>query len=293
MSEIPTVLIPKSKTRHNHNAVSPFRYPGGKAFLSEFIIQKLPTRKLGNTITLVEPFCGGAGASLNLLADEHVDLLYLNDADLRVYSVWHAILHDTSKFIDALLNTPLTMDEWYNQRKIASGSNHEAYSFELAFASFYMNRTTRSGIMERAGPIGGYDQSGKWKIDARFNRNKLISQVQWIASKANNIKLYNLDALSFIETVRSILDNENTLYFIDPPYVQVGPRLYYNGMSEAKHIALSDIITSGKIAHWIVTYDDASLIRQIYKEQNICKMSVNYSLQAKRKELELLITPRL
>lgn len=292
MTEIPTTLIPKSKTRHNHNAASPFRYPGGKAFLSEYLISRLPSRDEANDhISMVEPFCGGAGASLNLLADDHVGFLHLNDADLRIYSAWYAMLNDSDRFINALLSTPLTMEEWYAQRKIATANSYNSYSFELAFASFYMNRTTRSGIIERAGPIGGYDQTGNWKINARFNREKLASQVEWIASMADKIHLTNLDALTFIEKTRNYLIMKNTLYFIDPPYVQAGSRLYYNGMTEAKHIALSDILNSGKIPNWILTYDDDTLIRELYQNQNVSKISVNYSLQSKRKENELLITP--
>jgi DNA adenine methylase len=288
---LPIVEIPKPPTRHTLNAASPFRYPGGKAFLAEFLRRRLPEPNGSQPTVFAEPFCGGAGAAMNLLADGHVDCLLLNDADLKIYSTWYAMLMEPKRFVDAIYEIPLTMNEWYQQRDLASNHAASGYSFELGFATFYLNRTTRSGIVERAGPIGGHDQSGKWKIDARFNREKLASQVQWIASKRDAIQLSNLDALNFIDKIRRSSDLNATLLFIDPPYVRAGGRLYFDGMTEAKHVALSDVLLSKKIPHWVLTYDDAAIIRELYKDEIMSHISVNYSLQSKRKESELLILP--
>jgi DNA adenine methylase len=289
---LPIVEIPKPPTRHTLNAVSPFRYPGGKAFLAEFLRRRLPKPLPSQPTVFVEPFCGGAGAAMNLLADGHVDCLQLNDADLKIYSAWHAMLTEPNRFVDAIQAAPLTMHEWFKQRDSASNHTASGYSFELGFATFYLNRTTRSGIVERAGPIGGHDQSGKWKIDARFNREKLVSQVQWIASRKDAIRLSNLDGLNFIDGVRRTSNLDTTLFFIDPPYVKAGGRLYFDGMTEAKHVALSDILLSKKIPNWVLTYDDAAIIRELYKDEKMSHISVNYSLQSKRKESEILILPK-
>ena len=61
-----------------------------------------------------------------------------------------------------------------------------------------MNRTNRSGIL-KAGPIGGYNQDGKYLIDARFNKENLIHRIQEIAKKKRQISLYNRDVRSFIK----------------------------------------------------------------------------------------------
>ncbi len=291
MQKLTNISIPKSPTRSPFNAVSPFRYPGGKAFLSEYLRLQLEKINTSNAIGFVEPFCGGAGAALNLLADGWVTNLHLNDADIRIHSAWKAMLFESQRFIDAINSTPLSMPEWHSQREIVSSSRSSDYSFELGFATFFMNRTTRSGIIENAGPIGGYNQAGKWKIDARFNRERLAGQVTWLATNRNRISLSNLDALNFIAKTCKTIDLDATLYFIDPPYVEVGGRLYFNGMTEAKHVALSDILVSGKIPHWVLTYDDAPLIHELYRGSKMASISVNYSLQSKRKECELLVLP--
>ncbi|SDW49608.1 DNA adenine methylase [Tritonibacter mobilis] len=259
--------------------------------MSAFLKQRMCLLGASKNRALAEPFCGGAGAALILLADGHADQIMLNDADLRIFSAWHAILEEPERFVAKLREVRLDIQEWYHHRDLVSGCSDDEYNFDVGFSTFYMNRTTRSGIILNAGPIGGYDQRGKWKLDARFNVERLARQVAWLAANRSRIELSNMDALSFIDRVRRGPTSDSTLFFIDPPYVKAGGRLYFDGMSEAKHVALSDILTSGTVKHWVLTYDDAPLIRQLYKSQKCSTISVNYSLQSKRRENEILVEP--
>lgn len=68
---------------------------------------------------------------------------------------------------------------------------------ELGFAMFFLNRTNRSGILD-AGPIGGYDQSGTYKIDCRFNKEVLIKKISKIAECKNSVRIYNQDISAFL-----------------------------------------------------------------------------------------------
>ncbi|GFE64365.1 DNA adenine methylase [Litoreibacter roseus] len=291
MQDLKAINIRDFPHRHTQNAVSPFRYPGGKGFLSGFLADHLAKCFDDSRITFLEPFCGGAGAAVNLLADGYVDCLHLNDADVRIYSAWRAMLSENERFIERIQSVPLTMDEWHVQSRISTDKTSSNYDFDLGFASFYLNRTTRSGIVSKAGPIGGYDQTGKWKIDARFNREGLSQRVRWIGENSDRIKISNLDVLPFLDRSRRTLDPNSSFYFIDPPYVKAGDRLYLNAMGEDKHVALSDMLTSGRMTKWVLSYDDHPLIRQVYSDQNMRSIAVNYSLQKKRKEAEILITP--
>lgn len=271
-------------------SASPFRYPGGKAFLTKFLAEKLEAVP-GEAKHYAEPFCGGAGAALLLLKSGLVQHLYLNDADVRVYSAWKAMVEETDRFLERLQNVELTLDAWHAASELVKRSA-AAYNFDLGFATFYLNRTSRSGIVVGAGPIGGYEQTGKWKIDARFTRDTLANRVSWLGSVAAQISLTNQDALSFLHQARHTLPVAQTLFFIDPPYVKAGGRLYLNAMNEGKHIALSDIVQSGHLPHWVITYDDHPLIRSIYSEQMMLDLDVSYSLQSKRRENEILILPQ-
>jgi DNA adenine methylase len=267
-------------------SISPFRYPGGKAFLYKYLFGRVQSLPVGDRY-YAEPFCGGAGAAVILLKLNAVDQIHLNDADPKVYSAWKSILEEPDRFADRIMQTPLDLDAWSACRTIVEGSGDD--TFELGFATFFLNRTSRSGIVIGSGPIGGYDQRGNWKIDARFNREALAARVRWLGSMNERILLTQEDALTFLSRSEDRLPIRQTLFFVDPPYVKAGGRLYLNAMNEGKHIALSDILQDGTLPHWVLTYDDHPLIRTLYSAQTIADLSVSYSLQSKRKEREVLI----
>lgn len=201
------------------------------------------------------------------------------------------MITESDRFLDAIQSARLDLEEWHLKRETVNNLDETGYSFELGFASFYMNRTTRSGIIERAGPIGGYAQNGKWKLDARFNKAGLCNKIKWLSSQRGRIEISNNDALSLLNSFSKKCDLESTLFFIDPPYVKVGGRLYLNGMNEAKHIALSDLLINRTLPNWVLTYDNHPLIRALYASEDLSEIVVNYSLQAKRKESEILVLP--
>lgn len=267
-------------------SVSPFRYPGGKAFLYKYLIGRLNALPEGPRY-YAEPFCGGAGAAAILLKLGAVEQIHLNDADPKVFSAWRSIIEEPDRFAEAILTTPIDLETWHSCRKAVEGGCDPG--FELGFATFFLNRTSRSGIVVGSGPIGGYDQRGNWKIDARFNREALADRVRWLGSMRERIRLTQEDALTFIARSGARLPLDQTLFFVDPPYVTAGGRLYLNAMNEGKHIALSDMLQDGSLPYWVLTYDDHPLIRRLYGDRPIEDLAVTYSLQNKRKEREVLI----
>lgn len=151
---------------------SPFRYPGGKSQLSGFIRIAIRNLEIRNC-TYVEPFAGGAGVAITLLLDRSVERVVINDYDKAIYSFWRAIKQEPERLIERVLKTPVTMEEWYKQKEVYSSAT--SYSLDLAYATLFLNRTNRSGILT-AGPIGGYSQSGNWKLDVRFNREAIAEK---------------------------------------------------------------------------------------------------------------------
>ena len=69
------------------------------------------------------------------------------------------------------------MKEWEKQKRIYENTRSE---FLLGFATFFLNRTNYSGVIT-GGPIGGFEQKGQWKIDARFNKKSLIDRIERIS----------------------------------------------------------------------------------------------------------------
>ena len=263
----------------------PLRYPGGKGKLAKFMKYMIDQLGHGGG-TYIEPFAGGAGVAIELLLQGVVSRIVINDYDKGIWSFWKAVLTETDRFIALLAVVPLTMEEWNRQRNICLTRNNK-YSFELGFATFYMNRTNRSGIV-KGGVIGGMDQSGSWKMDARFKREDLIRRIESIAERKSHIKLYNKDINSFI--IRYIpLYEENALVYFDPPYLKKGKQLYMNYFQLEDHVRIEKAIRDYVKCDWIITYDKASEIESIYKGYSMRLYDLNYSVSSKCKASELMI----
>lgn len=264
---------------------SPLRYPGGKARLAQFM--ELMMKKQGHDGGVyIEPFAGGAGIAIELLEKNVVSQIVINDYDKGIYSFWRAILEDTNRFIEDIEHIPLTVDEWEKQHTICM-DNNDRYSYELGFATFYMNRTNRSGII-KGGIIGGKCQTGKWKMDARFNREHLIDRIQKIAKRKRDINIYNKDVRTFIMNYMPKYC-DNSLTYFDPPYFQKGKQLYLNFFDLQDHKEIKSLIEKQVKCDWIITYDDTKEIEQLYEDKALFKFDLDYSASSRRKASELMI----
>ena len=264
---------------------SPLRYPGGKTAMLPIVSGIIRAKGLKEVVYL-EPFAGGGGLALSLLFNSLADEIHLNDVDRSIFAFWNSVLNEKDRFIEKIENTPITVEEWRRQR-IFQLEKETADEFELGFSSFYLNRTNRSGIISNAGIIGGYRQSGKYRLDCRFNKNNLIKKIQKIADYRNCIHIYNIDAVEFIKQTDNDLPG-NVLYSIDPPYYSKGHTLYIDFYKHDDHEALSKVILALD-RHWILTYDDTYPITKLYQTQCQYRFNLNYSLARKRAGAELLI----
>lgn len=262
---------------------SPLRYPGGKSKLYKLV--KYMIKKINDKIVYIEPFVGGAGLALSLLFNNDVESIIINDYDKGIYSFWRAILTETDKFVKMIEETPITINEWKRQKEIFN-KNNKKYSVELGFATFYLNRTNRSGII-KAGPIGGYEQSGKYKLDCRFNKIELVKRILKIASNKKKIKLYNYDIKTFMKKVLPKYENRFTYY--DPPYYEKGEELYKNYLTHEDHVLIADLIKND-FSNWLVTYDNSPEIEKLYDIYKINRYLLNYSVANSGKAEELIFS---
>lgn len=270
---------------------SPLRYPGGKSRLFHLLAALIAANDLKDGI-YAEPYAGGAGAALALLFSERVERIMINDIDARVIAFWIAILKHTRRFLRKLNDTPITLDEWDEQRKIYLNPKRHS-EFKVGFATFYLNRCNRSGILTNAGPIGGKDQSGRWKIDARFNKVELARRIQRIALYKERIATFNMDAIDFLR--QEIINNgicHRCLVYLDPPYYVKGKKLYLNYYQHDDHAQLARFISKQKGFRWILSYDNSPEIRELYSGMNQMSFNLKYSAHTAKVGSELLIYNR-
>lgn len=260
------------------------RYPGSKAVLAEYIAEIL-LRNHMHAATYVEPFCGGCSVALDLLYNERVSRIVLNDADFRLYSFWDSILYKPEEFCDHLRRTPVTMDEREHQTEIYRHPG-EYSPFYVGFSTFFLNKVNRGGILT-AGPIGGSEQAGAWKITTKFGKDYFYRTVRKFARYRDRIQLSNMDAVEFLDKVVRPL--EKTFIFLDPPYHGVGKELYKDHyFEEQDHCRLAEAVR-GLGQPWLMSYDDVPQIRALYPANTVEDLSMYYHTYSRKHKDEILI----
>lgn len=263
--------------------LTPLRYPGGKRKLTNFIKLIIHYNELLDG-EYFEPYAGGASVALALLFNEYVRHIHINDIDHSVYAFWYSVLNESESLCRLINDTPVTMNEWYRQKQIQNDSSAEL--LELGFSTFFLNRTNRSGIIS-GGVIGGKKQNGKWKLDARYNKTDLIYRILKIARYKKRIHLYNMDASYFLNKVLCS-DSQCAMIYLDPPYFIKGQQLLYTSYyGPNDHESVAKLVHSLKHP-WIVSYDDVSEIRFLYKSFRHISYGLNYSAQNRYRGKEIM-----
>ena len=129
-------------------------------------------------------------------------------------------------------------------------------------------------------------------MDARFPREGLAERVRAISNRREQIHITSLDAKVFlVQRLPRGHTRKNVFVYLDPPYFSNGSHLYMNSYNNQDHAELARYIQRQVILHWMMSYDDCDFIRNLYKSCRITHISLQYSLQQKRRASELLIAP--
>ncbi|MGE8518908.1 MAG: DNA adenine methylase [Alcaligenes faecalis] len=261
---------------YSNKLYTPLRYPGGKAKFAPFIAK---TMELNGIVGghYLEPYAGGAAVALELLFHGNASHVHINDFDPAVYDFWVSATQAPEQILRLLHDTPVTMEQWFYWRDVLRGKT-EVGQVERGFATLFMNRTNRSGIL-KAGVIGGLKQSGAYKLDARYKKDVLSSRIEKIAEFASHISVYNEDALALLSRSGFFLP-ENSLVYLDPPYYVKGQGLYRNFYGHADHQSIAQLLQSENFPHrWVVSYDNVEEIQQMYGLSQALSYGLHYTAQ--------------
>lgn len=270
------------QTSVQHRFLSPLRYPGGKGKVANFLkLLFLRNNLLGHEY--VEPYAGGASVALSLLFEEYASHIHINDLNKSIYAFWQAVLVSTDALCARIQNTEVTLREWEVQKKVQLAFDPDPV--DLAFSTFFLNRTNRSGIIG-GGIIGGKDQTGTWKLDARYNKDDLIRRIQKIARFRSRITLSNVDASAYLTQVVPTLGG-NTFIYLDPPYYVKGEGLYEHFYEDADHVEIAACVAALD-RPWLVSYDAHPRILSLYQGYQRLIYGLSYSAADRYKGAEVM-----
>jgi DNA adenine methylase len=258
--------------------LSPLRYPGAKAGLNRVLQQLLANADalLAREVDLlVEPFAGGASASLHMLANGAVKRALLADADPMVSSFWQVAAAQTEPLIARMMEehhdfvapggvTALDRWDYWKRWTPRAGMRRGSERFELAVKCLFLNRTTFSGILHgRAGPLGGRSQASIYTIGCRFPPDALAERLRLVGHLYDTGRIVDVWCSDWRVTLDEVASRyktllpDNVVAYLDPPYFEKSQRLY--ALPEAStgfdHVRLAEYLRESAQYRWILSYD--------------------------------------
>ncbi|MFH8517501.1 DNA adenine methylase [Streptomyces gelaticus] len=274
---------------------SPLRYPGAKSALAPVITKVITSAKQSREVPeinlLVEPFAGGASASLRMIGDGTVDRILLADADPLVTAFWQVAAEDTERLVDLMYDEwsrfvrcggPTAVarwDYWRNWRPLAGEASRNR-RLAAAMQCLFLNRTTFSGILHgKAGPIGGRAQESKYSIGCRWNPEALAERIRYVGHLYDVGRLVDVWRKDWRRTLDDVPERypqllpSRVIAYLDPPYVDKSSLLYrtsfdprggYGGPAgespekgtELLHLSLAHYLRTKAQFRWLLSYDN-------------------------------------
>lgn len=241
--------------------ISPYRYPGGKSKVSNYLYTHLQEK---NSKKLVSPFTGGGSFELAMLDAGIIEQLHINDLDTGVFSLWWIIKHMPYELTERLKTIQPTHKDYFVGQAIIKSDYRGVDMVEAAWSSLLVNRLAFSGV-SKANPLGGRNGS-KQDLLSRWNPKDLINRINKIHAMSDQIEVTQENAVGLIE--EAYWQDDATI-FIDPPYVNKGKDLYHCFYTENDHRELSQLLDSLHFgcpgADILVTYDYNDWLDNLYE----------------------------
>jgi len=262
-----------------------FRYPGGKTKIASKIVDALIPIEHNK---FVDVFAGGGSVFIEYANRNNNTDIIINDTDKYIFYFWYLMCNNRcDEIIDAIISCgEPTIDKFNSMRKLEDSSE-----IIMAFKALFFNRTTFSGIFS-SGPIGGYKQLGKYKINCRYNANKIIEKLKDISI---SLAKKNLSCLSidFKDLISKYKDDSMALLYLDPPYMGQGHQLYNRFLLYNDYVEMANLLKGSK-CKWIISHDDNDNFLSFFRDwSNIISLAdVSYTINSIKDNVkkELLVS---
>ena len=117
----------------------------------------------------------------------------------------------------------------------------------------------------------------------------MIKRIERIALYRKRISFQNLDAVDFIDQVKSA---PSLFAYLDPPYFIKGKGLYLNHYLPEDHKSLSKFMADRSEFKWVISYDRTPETKRLYASFRQVGFTLSYSATKRRRGREILIVSK-
>ncbi len=251
------------------------KWAGGKFRL---LPQLIPI--IGYPTQFIEPFCGAASVSLNII---DCPVIVMNDANSDLIQTYQYLISEGNTFIDYCETYFIdgnNEDTFYRNR---DSFNETEDSRKKSALFVYLNKHSFNGLTR-------YNKQGKYNVP--FGKYKTVSFPRYeminFTSVMKEKQLLYTHSLDFCEMKLYQNINENTVVYFDPPYIPLSDTSNFTdyhteGFTDADQIRLVELAKylRSKGAKVIISNHDVERARELYCDaRKIIDINVNRSVSA-------------
>lgn len=256
---------------------SPFRYPGGKTWLVPYIRSWLRNKSPAPSL-LIEPFAGGAIVGLTAGFEELAKHVLLVESDPHVSAVWQTILFGQAEWLaNGIRRFKLT-----RENVLGVLQEEPLGQKEKAFSTILRNRVQRGGIMAAGAGLVKNGENGRG-LNSRWYPDTLARRIREINQVRSRFSFIEGDG---VEIIRRHLNDNDAVFFVDPPYTVAARRLYLHWQMDPR--SLFQLLAKAK-GDALLTYDNTAEIAALAREYSFETHAVAMKNTHHAKMTELLI----
>ena len=257
----------------------PVKTHGGKFYLCNWIIENFPPNH--EELTYCEPMCAGASVFLNKATSKQE---VINDIDKGLVCVFKSLRDEPKEFIDRIKRIKYTERAF----KMAQ-TKHDEGKFDD-----YLDQGINEYMLRRMSR-GGMKKAFAWSDRLRGGQpgdvnawETMIEELPGIAERVKNTIILNKPVFDVIK----IWDEEDTLLYLDPPYLhstrtEGSTNAYEHEMTVEDHMNLLHLAKTARGKVIISGYSSPLYNRTLKGWKTKKKNVANNSGQGKVKERRL------
>lgn len=214
------------------------KYPGGKWRIADWIISYFPEHKV-----YCEPFFGSGAVFFN---KQPCYIETINDMNGDIVNLFRVCRDYPEELAKAINLTPFARDEFISCNTPSDNPIEQARRTLVRYHQSFGTSNSSKNSWRNVQTYGGPRCATMW--------NCLPDTIMNCCERLKDAQIENTDALTLIERY----NNENTLIYLDPPYLQNlrKKNMYKCEMSDEQHIEMLRLIKKSKSKIILSGYDN-------------------------------------